>query len=131
MNNSQRLNDIRACARSIKLRIPFEKQYDNVFDMLDGIMQLCTDALEEEITISPDCTTTVTMLDPGIFEVTQYMLDGQWLSVGIPKHQAYTEQVEWCIRKKATRMKFRAKGTEEIKEQDLTTFFSPTQKIIK
>ena len=131
MNNSQRLNDIRACARAIKLRIPFEKQYDNVFDMLDGIVQLCTDALEEEITISPDCKTTVTMVDPGLFEVTQYMINDQWISVGIPKHQPYVEQVEWCIRKKATRMKFRAKGAEEIKEQDLTNFFSPTQKIIK
>ena len=131
MSNTQKFKDIESCAKAIKLRIPFEKQYDNVFDMLDGIIALCQDAMKEEVTISPDCKTTVTMVVPGLYEVTQYMLDGQWISVGIPKHQSYLEQVQWCIRKKATKMRFRAKDTEETKEQDLTTFFSPTQQIVK
>lgn len=118
MSNTQRFKDIEACAKAIKLRIPFEKQYDNVFDMLDGIIELCNEPVQEEL--------------PDTFEVTQYMIGDQWLAAGIPKRQPYTEQVEWCIRKKATKIKFRAKGTcDQDKEHDLTQFFSPTKLISK
>lgn len=117
MSNQQRFKDIEACAKAIKLRIPFERQYDNVFDMLDGIIELCKEP-EPEL--------------PDDYEVLQYLVGDQWLSAGIPKRQPYNEQVQWCIRKKATRLKSRPKGSaDDGKEHDLTQFFTPTKMIVK
>lgn len=119
MSNTQRFKDIEACAKTIKLRIPFEKQYDNVFDLLDAIIELCKEPEQEEI--------------PDIFEITQYLVGDQWLTVGIPKRQPYNEQVQWCIRKNASRIKVRAKTGDDHQERehDVTHIFSPTQKIAK
>lgn len=118
MNNSQRFKDIQACAKAIKLRIPFEKQYDNVFDMLDGIIELCNEPAENE----ENC------------QVVEYQVGENWMTVGIPIRQPYIEQVEWCMRKKASWVKVVVKrdgAPDEYRTYDISKIFSPTQKIIK
>ena len=119
MSKQQRFKDIEACAKTIKLRIPFEKQYDNVFDLLDAIIELCKDSVQEELHDD--------------YEVVQYLVGDQWLSAGIPKRQPYHEQVQWCIRKGAYKIMVRSKsGTDDqVHEHDITQFFSPTQMISK
>lgn len=119
MSNTQRFKDIEACAKAIKLRIPFEKQYDNVFDMLDGIIELCKEPVQDEL--------------PDDYEVVQYLVGDQWLSAGIPKRQPYHEQVQWCMRKGASKIMVRSKsGTDDqVHEHDITHIFKPTQMIAK
>ena len=114
--SKQRFKDIEACAKAIKLRIPFEKQYDNVFDMLDAIIELCNEPVPEL---------------PDDYEVVQYLVGDQWISAGIPKRQPYLEQVQFCLRKKATRIKVKAKDGGQELEHDITHIFQPTQFIKK
>lgn len=118
MSNTQRFKDIEACAKAIKLRIPFEQQYDNVFDMLDGIIELCN----EPATDDQNC------------KVVEYQVGENWLTVGIPIRQPYNEQVQWCIRKGASWIKVvvqRDGAPDEYRTVDLSKIFSPTQKIVK
>ena len=91
------LKQIEAAARSLKLKLPFTPECDPAHDLIDRIIELCagqpSDRAMDLIRSKVD--------DVESARVSQYEKSGQWLAVGIPKHQPFLQQVEWCEHKGA------------------------------
>lgn len=93
------LKQIEGLARSLKLKLSFTPEYDPAHDLIDRIIELCgvsaaTDPAMEVLEKQYDGVVGASVL--------QYQLAERWLSVGIPRHQPFGQQVAWCARKGAT-----------------------------
>lgn len=93
------LKQIEAAARSLKLKLPFTPECDPAHDLIDRIIELCGASAATDPAIG-----FLEKQHEGLVgaSVTQYELKGRWLSVGLPRHQPFGQQVEWCARKGAT-----------------------------
>lgn len=111
-----RLKEIKAIAKSMKLRLPFEPSNDNMHDLLDGIIAICEEDEGPEsnntlVVISNGVRTDLVLPQKPMVEipegeaVTAYLLNENWQTTGIPKRQPFQEQVQWAINKKATQIK--------------------------
>ena len=110
-----RLKSIRAIAKALKLRLPFEPSNDNLHDLIDAIVLLCdeqdTQPKKEggiQWSMNPEIMNDKT----GDSKVTAYLLNGNWHTVGIPKRQPFHEQVLWAANKGAEKIKVLADGQE-------------------
>lgn len=93
------LKQIEAAARSLKLKLPFTPECDPAHDLIDRIIELCSAGA----TADPYLEILEKQYDGVVgASVLQYQLHERWLSVGIPRHQPFGQQVEWCARKGAT-----------------------------
>ena len=92
------LKQIEAAAKSLKLKLPFTPECDPAHDLIDRIILLCaesaTDRALDMLRARYDHVESARVL--------QYEKDGTWLSIGIPKHQPFIQQIEWCERKGVT-----------------------------
>jgi len=95
---SQQLKQIEAAARSLKLKLPFTPECDPAHDLIDRILLLCAD---HETDRAMDYL-RARHENVEIARVSQYEKGGAWMAVGIPKHQPFIQQIEWCERKGAT-----------------------------
>lgn len=91
------LKQIEGLARSLKLKLAFTPEHDPAHDLIDRIIELCagqpSDRAMDFLRSKVD--------DVESARVSQYEKAGQLLAVGIPKHQPFLQQVEWCERKGA------------------------------
>lgn len=116
----ERLKAIKAIAKAMKLRLPFEPSNDNMHDLIDAIVGLCDEPVmpflenpivkQDGVQWSLDPKTIANSNDTT--KMTAYFLKGQWLSVGIPKRQPFHEQVFWAANKGATKVKMSHEGLE-------------------
>lgn len=116
----ERLKSIKAIAKTLKLRLPFEPDNDNMHDLLDGIVALCDEPVfphVENPIVKPDGVQW--SINPKAIansndttKMTSYLLNDKWLSVGIPKRQPFHEQVFWAANKGATKIKMEHDGEE-------------------
>lgn len=96
---STQLKQIESAARALKLKLPFSPECDPAHDLVDRIIDLCSQSAQ----VDP----ALTLLEKeheGVVgaSVWQYEIAGRWLAVGLPRHQPFGQQIEWCARKGAT-----------------------------
>lgn len=96
---STQLKQIESAARALKLKLPFSPECDPAHDLVDRIIDLCSQSAQ----VDP----ALTLLEKehqGIIgaSVWQYEVGSRWLSVGLPRHQPFGQQIDWCARKGAT-----------------------------
>jgi len=128
----ERLKAIKAIAKTLRIRLPFEAANDNMHDLLEGIIALCDEP------VLPHVENHTIDWHKSLFEskmkqnegvkwrmdvehlrgsnetskMIAYHLNDQWLSIGIPKKQPFHEQVFWAANKGATKIKMRHDGEE-------------------
>jgi len=107
---------IQKAAEACRLRVEIAPETDAVHQMLDGIVQACEEQIAALSPLSKAGTPSADLLPAmkavlsrypesigarvSFFETSQ----GAKTTTGIPAHQPLQEQVEWCIRKKATQI---------------------------
>lgn len=91
------LKQIEEAAKSLKLKLPFTPECDPAHDLIERIIELCgsqtSDRAMDVLRGKIDSVESA--------RVSKYEKSGQWLAVGIPKHQPFLQQIEWCERKGA------------------------------
>lgn len=94
-----KLKQIEKAARALKLRLPFSPDCDPAHDLIDRIIDLCS----ESALVDP-ALALLEQEHKGVVgaSVLQYEIDQRWLSVALPRHQPFGQQIEWCARKGAT-----------------------------
>jgi len=109
-----RIKSIRAIAKALKLRLPFEPSNDNLHDLIDAIVLLCDEsgAPKEKEQGGIKWSVSAEIMNGQGSIVTAYLLNGNWYSAGIPKRQPFHEQVAWAANKGATQVKVLADGQE-------------------
>lgn len=92
------LKQIEAAARSLKLKLPFTPECDPAHDLIDRIIELCSQSAQDKalefLRARHENVESAYVL--------QYHVDGKWLAVRIPRHQPFGQQIEWCASKGAT-----------------------------
>ena len=107
---------IQKAAEACRLRVEIAPETDAVHQMLDGIVQAGEEQIAALSPLSKAGTPSAELLPAmkavlsrypesigarvSFFETSQ----GAKTTTGIPAHQPLQEQVEWCIRKKATKI---------------------------
>lgn len=93
------LKQIESAARALKLKLPFTPECDPAHDLIDRIIELCSQSAPVHPALA-----LLEQKHEGVVgaSVLQYELAGRWLSVGLPRHQPFGQQIEWCARKGAT-----------------------------
>ena len=96
---SLQLKKIKSIARSLKLKLPFTPECDPAHDLVDRIIELCSESAPVDQALA-----LLEKKYEGVVgaSVLQYEIDQRWLSVALPRHQPFGQQIEWCARKGAT-----------------------------
>lgn len=114
------LKQIHDAARSLKLKLPFTPECDPAHDLVDRIILLCSESAQDKaLEFLRSCHENVENA-----QVTRYDSDGKWLSIGIPKHQPFSQQVEWCGRKGAVLIEVTMRINGAAKLSSLTETFN-------
>lgn len=103
-------------AEACRLRVEIAPETDAVHQMLDGIVQACIEQIAALSRPEQSGTPSAALLPAmkavlsrypesigarvSFFETSQ----GAKTTTGIPAHQPLQEQIEWCMRKKATQI---------------------------
>jgi hypothetical protein len=93
---SLQLKQIEAAARALKLKLPFTPDCDPAHDLVDRIIHLCSQSAQVDPALA-----LLEKNHEGVVgaSVIRYQLDERWLAVGIPRHQPFGQQIDWCTRK--------------------------------
>lgn len=111
---------IRNAAEACRVRVEISRGTDPVHQMLEGIAQTCNEQIAALAPLTKPSGADSAALLPamkavlsrhpeainalvGFFETSKRVEE----TTGIPRHQPLQEQVEWCVRKKATQITLR------------------------
>lgn len=119
---SQQLKQIESAARSLKLKLPFTPECDPAHDLIDRIIELCSQSAQDKalefLRARHENVESAYVL--------QYQVDGKWLAVRIPRHQPFGQQIEWCASKGASLIDVTMKINGADALSSLTETFSIT-----
>lgn len=107
---------IQKAAEACRLRVEIAPETDAVHQMIEGIVQACEEQILALSPLAQSGTPSAALLPAmkavlgrypesigarvSFFETSQ----GAKTTTGIPAHQPLQEQIEWCMRKKATQI---------------------------
>lgn len=107
---------IQKAAKACRLRVEIASSTDAVHQMLDGIVQACTEQIAALSPLAQSGTPSAALLPAMKAVLSRYpesigarvsfleTAQGVKTTTGIPAHQPLQEQIEWCMRKKATQI---------------------------
>ncbi len=107
---------IKKAAEACRLRVEIAPGTDAAHQILDGIVQACTEQIAALTPLAQSSAPSAAMLPAMKAVLSRYpesigarvsffeTAQGTKTTTGIPAHQPLQEQVEWCIRKKAVRI---------------------------
>lgn len=107
---------IQKAAEACRRRVEIAPGTDKVHQMLEGIVQACTEQIAALTTLAQSSAPSAALLPAMKAVLSRYpesigarvsffeTAQGTKTTTGIPAHQPLQEQVEWCMRKKAVRI---------------------------
>ena len=122
MKNSTTLKQIEKAARALKLRLPFSPDCDPAHDLIDRIIDLCSESAQDA------ALEFLRARHEGVESavVAQYLVGESWSAIRIPRHQPFGQQIQWCANKGATLVEVLMHINGSDKLSRLTETFSIT-----